>query len=107
MAKLSANEPFRRRRRPTSPGAILREFYLEPRHISVTAFAEAIGLSRKHVSSIVNGSAAITPETAERFARVLGTTARFWLNLQIALDLYDAELKLGSWKPKALGSVAA
>src|ERR1700687_549910 len=101
MAKDGEKVLIRRKRRPTFPGAILREFYLDPRHISVTVFANAAGLSRKHVSSIVNGSATITPETAERFARVLGTTARFWLNLQIAGDLYDAELKLGSWKPKA------
>jgi addiction module HigA family antidote len=84
----------KRTRRPTLPGQILVELYLEPRRVSIAKFAEAVGVSRKQMSAIVNGRASITADTATRNAAVLGTTARYWLNLQNAVDLYDAEQRL-------------
>jgi addiction module HigA family antidote len=83
-----------RDRRPSLPGEILAELYLAPHNISIAKFAEAVGVSRKHMSAIVNGRAAITADTAARMAIVLGTTAQFWLNLQNAVDLYDAKQRL-------------
>jgi antitoxin HigA-1 len=83
-----------RTRRPTLPGEILVELYLAPHEISIAKFAEAVGVSRKHMSAIVNGRASITAETAARMAAVLGSTAHYWLNLQNAVDLYDAEQRL-------------
>ena len=85
---------FNRARRPTPPGEILVELYLAPHDISIAKFTEAVGVSRKHMSAIVNGRASITAETAARMAAVLGTTAQYWLNLQNAVDLYDAEQRL-------------
>ena len=84
----------KRTRRPTFPGEILVELYLAPHDISIAKFAEAVGVSRKHMSAIVNGRASINAETATRMASVLGTTAQYWLNLQNAVDLYDAEQRL-------------
>ena len=84
----------KRKRRPSSPGEILLELYLAPHNISIVKFAEAVGVSRKHMSAIVNGRAAITADTAARMAVVLGTTAQFWLNLQNAVDLYDVQQRL-------------
>jgi addiction module HigA family antidote len=90
------------RRRPTHPGKILRNHYLAPRGLTVSELARASGLTRKHVSNIVNGSAPISPESALRIAKVLGTTPQLWLNLQSRVDLYDAGLKLKSWRPAAV-----
>jgi addiction module HigA family antidote len=84
----------KRTRRPSLPGEILAELYLAPHEISIAAFAEACGVTRKHMSGIVNGHVAITAEMAARIAAVLGTTAQYWLNLQNAVDLYDAEQRL-------------
>jgi len=64
--------------------------------ISIAKFAEACGVTRKHMSAIVNGHAAITAEMAARMAAVLGTTAQYWLNLQNAVDLYDAQERLAT-----------
>jgi antitoxin HigA-1 len=89
-----------RKRRPSSPGEILAELYLAPHNISIAKFAEAVGVSRKHMSAIVNGRAAITADTAARMAVVLGTSAQFWLNLQNAVDLYDAEVRLAASNTK-------
>jgi len=94
----------RMKRRPTSPGDILAELYLRPRSVSIARFADAAGVTRKHMSAIVNGRAAITAETATRIATVLGTSAQYWLNLQNAVDLFDAgkRLRQGSRRPHRL-----
>lgn len=84
----------RRTRRPSLPCEILSELYLAPHQISIASFAEACGVSRKHMSGIVHGHAAITAEMATRIAAVLGTNAQYWLNLQNAVDLYDAQERL-------------
>jgi len=70
--------------------------------LSINKFSENAGLTRKHVSNIVNGRAGITPETAIRFARVLETTPEYWLNLQNAVHLYDARKNLAKWRPKEI-----
>ncbi len=87
------------KRPPTPPGAILKQYYLDQRNLSVSRFAQATGLSRKHVSNIVHDRAAISPETAVRFAEVLNTTPQFWLNLQNTADLHEAQRKLSRWRP--------
>jgi addiction module HigA family antidote len=98
-----------RTRRPTPPGEILSELYLAPRNVSIAKFAEAVGVTGKHMSAIVNGRASITAETATRIATVLGTTAQYWLNLQNAVDLYDAEGKVreGEHPPRPMAVFAA
>jgi len=65
-----------------------------PHKVSIAKFAEAVGVTRKHMSAIINARATITAETAARIACVLGTTAQYWLNLQNAVDLYDAQERL-------------
>ncbi|HED04636.1 MAG TPA: addiction module antidote protein, HigA family [Candidatus Fraserbacteria bacterium] len=87
-------------RRPTHPGTILKEMYLRPRKISLRALSEATGISRKHLSRIVNGHVGISPEVAMKLATALETTPELWLNAQRNLDLYDARQNLRKWKPK-------
>lgn len=55
-------------RRPSPPGRILMRHYLEPRGVTITAFAAAVDVSRKHMSAIVNGHARIEPDVAARLA---------------------------------------
>src|SRR5437870_13864172 len=83
-----------RTRRPTLPGEILAELYLAPHEISSARFAEACGVTRKHMSAIVNGDAAITAEMAARMAAVLGTTAEDRLKLQNSVDADDRHGRL-------------
>src|SRR2546429_5794016 len=51
---------------PAHPGEILREMYMVPLGVTVTKVADALGVTRKHVSAIVNGRAPITPDMAAR-----------------------------------------
>jgi addiction module HigA family antidote len=87
-------------RRPNAPGVILKTYFLDGRGLSISDFAANAGISRKHVSAIIHARAAITPETAWRFARVLDTSARFWMNLQVAVDLFDTGERLAQWQPR-------
>ena len=88
-----------RKRPPSTPGQILVKHHLEPNGISIERFARAAGLSRKHVSQIAHGRAALSPETAIKFGAVLNTSAELWLNLQKAVDLHAAHEKLRDWQP--------
>jgi len=96
---MSENTPLRRVRRPSDPGAILRAHYMEPRGVSVSDLAEAVGVSRKHMSQVVNGHKRIEAALAVRLARVLDTTPTLWMNLQAAVDTFDASAELADWTP--------
>ena len=88
-----------RKRRPSTPGDIIRAHYLDERGVSVAALARAIGVSRKHMSDIVHGRSRIGPSMAARLAKVFGTSTALWLNLQAAVDAWDADREARSWKP--------
>lgn len=89
---------------PPHPGEILRALCLEPRGITVTAAAEALGVSRKTLSAILNGRAGITPEMAVRLSIALDTTAESWLTQQLQYDLWRAERKRKRLRVKSLAA---
>jgi addiction module HigA family antidote len=70
---------------------MLLEEFLRPLGMTQTAFAAHIGVTYPRLNEVVNGKRGVTPDTALRFARALGTTPDFWLNLQLVVDLYDIE----------------
>jgi addiction module HigA family antidote len=76
---------------PPYPGEILRELCIEPLGLSVTRAAEALGVSRKTLSAILNQRAGISPEMAIRLSKAFGTSAESWLNQQVQFDLWIAE----------------
>jgi len=76
---------------PPHPGEILRSLCLEPLGVSITDAAEALGVSRKTLSSILNGRAGISPEMAVRLSIAFDTSAESWLNQQTQFDLWHAE----------------
>lgn len=75
-------------RPPTPPGEMLLEEFLKPLGLTQTDFADRIGVSYLCLNEIINGRRGITPSTALRLAKALGTTPDFWLYGQIAIDLY-------------------
>ena len=76
---------------PPHPGEILKERCLEPLGVSVTEAAKALGVSRKTLSSIINGKAGISPEMAVRLSIAFNTSSESWLNQQTQYDLWQAE----------------
>lgn len=87
---------------PPHPGEVIKEFCLDPLGLSVTEAAEALGVSRKTLSSILNGRAGISPEMAIRLAKAFGTSPESWLNQQVQYDLWRAQQTAGSIKVKKL-----
>jgi antitoxin HigA-1 len=78
------------KRRPTHPGELLREDFLPDYGLSVSALAEAIGVSRQSVNELLRERRSLSPEMALRLSRLFGNTAEFWLNAQRAVDLWEA-----------------
>lgn len=85
-------------RRPTHPGKILKEMYMAPLDLTVTALAERLNVSRKTVSAIVNQRKSVTPEMALRLSRAFSTTPELWLNLQRNYDLWQAAQDAVGWQ---------
>jgi len=80
-------------RKPTHPGAILREDVLPSLNITQTELADRLGVSRRSVSQILHEHRPLTPDMAIRLAHLLGTTPESWLNMQQALDVWELERK--------------
>ena len=76
---------------PPHPGLIIKELCLVPLGITVTDAAKALGVSRKTLSSIVNGKAGISPEMAVRLSIAFNTSSESWMNQQSQYDLWQAE----------------
>jgi addiction module HigA family antidote len=78
-------------RTPTHPGEVLLKEFLEPLGLTQKELARRIGVSYPRVNELVHGKRGVTPDTALRLARIFGTSPEFWLNLQLAYDLYHAQ----------------
>ncbi len=76
---------------PVHPGEVLGENYLIPAGVTVNSLAMALRVPVSRMYEIVHCERAITPETALRLARYLGTSAEFWLGLQSDYDLEKAQ----------------
>src|SRR3972149_2287783 len=79
-----------RRRKPTTPGEILRDEFLIPLGMSQKQLADHLGCDLKVVNRIVNGRTSVTAEMALKLGATFRTTPEFWLNAQKAVDLYRA-----------------
>jgi addiction module HigA family antidote len=69
---------------------MLLEEFLRPYEISQKDLANRLGISFVRVNELVNGRRGMTPDTALRLERLFGMEAQFWMNLQLAWDLYHA-----------------
>ncbi len=76
------------------PGRVLRR-EMAARELSANALALALRTPSGRITDILNGKRGVSPETAMRFARYFGASARFWLNLQTAYEPALAERELG------------
>lgn len=89
---------------PPHPGEVLRELCLEPLGVSVTGAAEALGVSRKTLSAILNGRAGISPEMALRLSIAFDTSPESWLNQQTQYDLWRASQHSDELKVRKLSA---
>jgi addiction module HigA family antidote len=78
-------------RAPTHPGEMLLEEYLKPLRLTQTEAAERMGIPLNRLNEVIHGKRGVTADTALRLAKLLGTDAMSWLNLQNAWDLWHAQ----------------
>ena len=70
-----------------TPGDVLREEFMVPLGLSGRALARELGVPSNRITEIVAGERSVTAETAIMLGERFGTSAEFWLNLQMAHDL--------------------
>jgi addiction module HigA family antidote len=73
---------------------MLREDFLPDYGLTVSGFADAIGVSRQTVNELLRERRAVSAEMALRLSRLFGNTPQFWLNAQRAVDLWEAEKRV-------------
>jgi len=76
---------------PSHPGEVLQELYLIPLGLTSYMLAKRIHVPRTRIERLVKGETSLTADTAMRLAKVFGTTAEYWMNLQRAWDLARAK----------------
>lgn len=84
----------------THPGEYLREDIIEANGLTISKTADLLSVTRANLSRIVNERAAITPNMAIKIAMVFGGNPDFWLRLQMAYDLREAEKEAKQNPPK-------
>jgi len=73
---------------PAHPGEVLRDYLGD---MTVAEAAGRLGVTRAHLSRILNGRAGITASMSLRLSAALGTSADFWLRMQVQRDLWLAQ----------------
>ncbi|HSV09160.1 MAG TPA: HigA family addiction module antitoxin [Hanamia sp.] len=81
-------------RHNTHPGELLKEEILKANNLSVTEAASMLGVTRAALSNVINEKAAISPLMALRITKVFGGSAEFWVRMQAAHDLRNAEIEI-------------
>lgn len=77
------------------PGEVLLEEFLKPMNLSQNRLAIEIGVPPRRINEIVLRKRGLSADTALRLSKRFGTSARFWLGLQMDYDLDIAAEELG------------
>ena len=77
-------------RPPTHPGVLIQDT-IEEMEITQVELAKRLGIPLQRLNTIVKGKRGVTADTALRLSKVFGTTPELWLNLQMAVDLWEAQ----------------
>ena len=73
------------------PGEVLLEEFLLPLNITAYRLAKDVEIPQTRISEIIKGNRRITADTALRFSKYFGNSAKFWLGMQ---DDFDIEQEL-------------
>lgn len=77
---------------PPHPGHLVKG-ELDELGVSIAEAAANLGITRQQLYRVTKGESAISPEMALRLEKAVGSTADFWLRLQMNYDLAQARLK--------------
>jgi addiction module HigA family antidote len=90
------------KRKPTTPGEILQQEFLQPLGMTQKQLADHLGCDVKVVNRLVNGRTSVTATMALKLGAAFRTSPEFWLNAQKAVDLFVAESQLDQPLPRPL-----
>ena len=90
---------------PNHPGDIIRDC-LDELGVNVTEGAKALGVTRAALSRVLNRKAAVSAEMAVRLEKTIGSTAGFWLRLQLNYDLAQVQARSGKIHARRLATPA-
>lgn len=76
-------------RKPPHPGTILLEEFMKPKGVTQTKLAKLTGIWLSTINLIIHGKRSITPHTAIKLGAVFDMSPKYWLNLQMKLDVWD------------------
>jgi len=76
---------------PPHPGLVVLQECIEPLGLTITSAAQALGVTRKTLSELVNERCGISPEMAVRISKAFGGTAEGWLVQQAQYDLAQVQ----------------
>jgi len=88
---------------PNHPRAIIRDC-LDELGVNVTDGAKALGVTRAALSRLINRKAGVSAEMAVRLEKAIGSTAGFWLRLQLNYDLAQIQARSGKIRVRRLGT---
>ena len=91
---------------PPHPGEVIRDLCIKPLDLTVTDTAEALGISRKALSELLNGHTGVSPEMAIRLSIAFDTTPESWLTQQMQYDLWQLKQSRKRLKVKHLKKAA-
>jgi addiction module HigA family antidote len=77
-----------------TPGDVLREDFMVPLGLSARALARELGVPSNRITAILAGSRGVTAATAILLGERFGTSAEFWLNLQMMHELEEARRQM-------------
>jgi len=90
---------------PSHPGDIIRDC-LDELGVKVTDGPKALGVTRTALSRVINRRAGVSAEMALRLEKAIGSTAGFWLRLQLNYDLAQVRMRSGKLQVRRLGAPA-
>ena len=92
-------------KKPNHPGDIIRDS-LDELGVNVTEGAKALGVTRAALSRVLNRKAAVSAEMAVRLEKAIGSSAGFWLRLQLNYDLAQVQARRGKIRARRLVAMA-
>lgn len=78
------------------PGEVLLEEFLLPLNISAYRLSKDVEIPQTRISEIIKGNRRITADTALRFSKYFGNSAKFWLGMQADFDIEEELSNKGS-----------
>jgi antitoxin HigA-1 len=87
-----------RMKNPPHPGSFVRAEIIEPAELSVTAAAEALGVTRPALSSFLNERSSLSPDMALRIEKAFGVSMDTLMRMQSSYDIAQARKREGDIK---------